>query len=104
MRPGPAPKSFADALARCAPLFIDTPNLDVSRGAHRAFFTSDEVQRDFAGALTVIDLSDDDSYGEHELEPELVWSCVGRAVSEAGFPCTVEWSGDVVAFWPEEEA
>ena len=101
--PGKPPKTFAAALARFAPVFVDTSSIDLRRRATGARFSGDDVQKDFAGALTVIDLSDDDSYGDDDLEPELLWSCVARAISEAGFPCTADCDGDVVVFWPEEE-
>lgn len=96
------PKKLLDAIATCSRAFLGSDASDVSSKAHRAFFTSHEVQRDFEGALAVIDLSDDDGYGDDE-DSELLWSCVARAVSELGFPCTSEHSGDVVAFWPAED-
>ncbi len=66
--------------------------------ANRTFFTLSEEVRDFGDALAVLDLGEVDGTDDDDL----LWSCVGRAVSEMGFPCDAEFSGDVVSFWAAE--
>jgi hypothetical protein len=64
----------------------------------RQVWTSDERLADYGEAMAVIDLE------EYEFEmDDVAWGCVGRMVSELGFPCYVEAGHGVAGIWADGE-
>jgi len=62
-------------------------------------WVNDEQRADFSEALLLVDVDEAGLSGFDEVD----WSCAARLVSELGFPCYVDRTRHIQAFWPDED-
>lgn len=100
--PSRRPKRLKTAIRKALAVFVEDGE-SLSRAVLRPdelnhqVWVDDETVGDYSEALAVVDLA------EYEIEvDEVAWGCVGRMVSELGFPCYVEAGHGVAGVWPNE--
>lgn len=102
------PKRMKTAVVRAVGHFVDvTPTLRSAvvrpKQLSGAVWVDDERVADFTDALWVLDTIDADLvYGDGDGD-EITWACVGTLITELGFPCYVDKTRHVRAFWPVDD-
>jgi hypothetical protein len=101
--PSRRPKRLKTAIRKALTTFIHE-GASLSRAVlrpdelGRQVWAGDETVAHYSDARAVVDLEE----YEYEVD-DVAWGCVGRMVSDLGFPCYVEEGQGVAGIWPNEE-